>query len=151
MIQEKKEKFLQLKVNYNNKVKIALIDYGSGNLQSAYKALQLAASYNKKNKIFITSKSKDLLKADKIVLPGVGSFSDCMKGLKSISGMITISNVELYKFQISNKHYDSFIKLLLRSYTNLFSSLTIIDENKIAEKFKLDSRKSCKIKKKKEN
>jgi len=76
-------------------VKIALIDYGSGNLQSAYKALQLAASYNKKNKIFITSKSKDLLKADKIVLPGVGSFSDCMKGLKSISGMITILNEEV--------------------------------------------------------
>ena len=76
-------------------MKIALIDYGSGNLQSAYKALQLAANYNKKNKIFITSKSKDLLKADKIVLPGVGSFSDCMKGLKSISGMITILNEEV--------------------------------------------------------
>ena len=41
-------------------MKIALIDYGSGNLQSAYKALELVS--NSKNKIFITSNSKDLLK-----------------------------------------------------------------------------------------
>ena len=72
-------------------MKTALIDYGSGNLQSAYKALELAAK-NKKSKIFVTSKSKDLLNVDKIVLPGVGTFSDCMKGLKSISGMIDILN-----------------------------------------------------------
>jgi len=71
-------------------VKIALIDYGSGNLQSAYKALELVS--NSKNKIFITSNSKDLLKADKIILPGVGAFADCIKGLKSISGMIDVLN-----------------------------------------------------------
>ena len=66
-------------------MKIALIDYGSGNLQSAYKALELSSKFNKKNKVFIATKSKDLLQADKIVLPGVGTFSDCMKGIKSIS------------------------------------------------------------------
>ena len=71
-------------------MKIALIDYGSGNLQSAYKALELVS--NSKNKIFITSNSKDLLKADKIILPGVGAFADCIKGLKSISGMIDVLN-----------------------------------------------------------
>ena len=71
-------------------MKIALIDYGSGNLQSAYKALELVSNY--KNKIFITSNSKDLLKADKIILPGVGAFADCIKGLKSISGMIDVLN-----------------------------------------------------------
>ena len=71
-------------------MKIALIDYGSGNLQSAYKALELVS--NSKNKIFITSNSRDLLKADKIILPGVGAFADCMKGLKSISGMINVLN-----------------------------------------------------------
>ena len=71
-------------------MKIALIDYGSGNLQSAYKALELVS--NCKNKIFITSNSKDLLKADKIILPGVGAFADCIKGLKSISGMIDVLN-----------------------------------------------------------
>ena len=73
-------------------MKIALIDYGSGNLQSAYKALELAGNYRKKNKILVTSKSKDLLDADKIVLPGVGTFSDCMNGLKSLPGMIDILN-----------------------------------------------------------
>jgi len=78
-------------------VKIALIDYGSGNLQSAYKALELAGSY-KKSKIFLTSKSKDLLKIDKIVLPGVGTFADCMKGLKSLPGMIdTLNEIVLQK------------------------------------------------------
>ena len=92
LILEKKEEFLQQKVNYKKKVKTALIDYGSGNLQSAYKALELAGNYRKKNKIFITSKSKDLLDADKIVLPGVGTFSDCMNGLKSLPGMIDILN-----------------------------------------------------------
>ena len=71
-------------------MKIALIDYGSGNLQSAYKALELVS--NCKKKIFITSNSKDLLKADKIILPGVGAFADCMKGLESISGMIDVLN-----------------------------------------------------------
>ena len=92
LILEKKEEFLQQKVNCKKKVKTALIDYGSGNLQSAYKALELAGNYRKKNKTFITSKSKDLLDADKIVLPGVGTFSDCMNGLKSLPGMIDILN-----------------------------------------------------------
>ena len=78
-------------------MKIALIDYGSGNLQSAYKALEVAGSY-KKSKIFLTSKSKDLLKIDKIVLPGVGTFADCMKGLKSLPGMIdTLNEIVLQK------------------------------------------------------
>ena len=71
-------------------MKIALIDYGSGNIQSAYKALELVS--NSKKKISIISNSKDLLKVDKIILPGVGAFADCMKGLKSISGMIDILN-----------------------------------------------------------
>ena len=76
-------------------MKIALIDYGSGNLQSAYKALELVSDYKKK--IFVTSNSKDLLKADKIILPGVGAFADCMKGLKSISGIINVLNEVVLK------------------------------------------------------
>ena len=73
-------------------MKTALIDYGSGNLQSAYKALELAGKNKKRNKIFVTSKSRDLLNTDKIVLPGVGTFFDCMTGLRSIPGMIDILN-----------------------------------------------------------
>ena len=43
-----------------------------------------------------------------------------------------ISNSELYKFQISNKYYDPFIKLLLRNYTNPFDNAVIINEEKLA-------------------
>ena len=53
--------------------------------------------------------------------------------------MIILNNAELYKFQISNKYYDSFLKLLLRSYTNLFNNFTIINENQIAERFNINT------------
>ena len=43
-----------------------------------------------------------------------------------------ISSSELYKFQISNKYYDSFIKVLLRNYTNPFDNEVIINEEKLA-------------------
>jgi len=43
-----------------------------------------------------------------------------------------VNRDELYKFQVSNEHYDSFIKLLLRSYTGLFTGYTIIDEELLA-------------------
>ena len=56
-------------------------------------------------------------------------------GLQSPSKIkIKILNSELYKFQITNKFYDAFIKLLLRSYDNLFNHFVIIDEQKIATK-----------------
>jgi len=48
---------------------------------------------------------------------------------------IKMSNAELYKFQIANKYYDNFLKLLLRSYTNLFYNYVIINEQEIANRF----------------
>ena len=51
--------------------------------------------------------------------------------------MITISNPDLYKFQISNQYYDGFLKLLLRSYANLFSNYVVINEQEIATRFKI--------------
>jgi len=51
--------------------------------------------------------------------------------------MITISNADLYKFQISNQYYDGFLKLLLRSYSNLFSNYVVINEQEIATRFKI--------------
>tara|TARA_B100001142_G_scaffold327445_1_gene385084 strand:+ start:6822 stop:8711 length:1890 start_codon:yes stop_codon:yes gene_type:complete len=53
--------------------------------------------------------------------------------------MINVSNTELYKFQISNRYYDAFIKLLLRSYSNLFNHHTVINENQIAKDLKESS------------
>jgi len=64
---------------------IAVIDYGSGNLKSAAKALETAANnVNKNLKIEVTSDPKKISQADKIVLPGQGSFRDCYLGIKKI-------------------------------------------------------------------
>ena len=54
---------------------IAIVDYRSGNLHSALKSFQAAASNFKNVNVKITSCSKDVQVADKVVLPGVGSFS----------------------------------------------------------------------------
>ena len=62
---------------------IAVIDYGSGNLKSAAKALESAAkNINISSKIVVTSDPKLIKQSDKIVLPGQGSFRDCYLGIK---------------------------------------------------------------------
>jgi glutamine amidotransferase len=66
-----------------------IIDYGSGNLRSAAKALARAAnSCGYAGPIKVTSKPDDVALADRIILPGVGAFADCMKGLSALRGMI---------------------------------------------------------------
>jgi glutamine amidotransferase len=66
---------------------IALIDYGSGNLASAAKALARAAE-GTKYEIVTTAYPDAIRTAERIVLPGVGAFADCMQGLSSIPGMV---------------------------------------------------------------
>ena len=67
---------------------IAVIDYGSGNLKSAAKALEVAANnINLNSKIVVTSDPKIIKEATKIVLPGQGSFRDCSLGIKKIVGL----------------------------------------------------------------
>ena len=67
---------------------ITVIDYGSGNLKSAAKALEAAAdNVNISSKVVVTSDIKTIKKSDKIVLPGQGSFRDCYLGIKKISGL----------------------------------------------------------------
>lgn len=65
--------------------RIALIDYGAGNLHSAAAALRRAAP---EAALQITSSAADLADATHIVLPGVGAFADCMRGLQNVPGMI---------------------------------------------------------------
>lgn len=64
----------------------ALIDYGSGNLASAAKALAHAAKGA--SEIITTADPEVVLTAERVVLPGVGAFADCMKGLSDVPGMV---------------------------------------------------------------
>jgi len=67
---------------------VAIIDYGSGNLRSAAKAFSWAVDQaGAARKVMVTSDPEDLRRADHIVLPGVGAFADCMRGLDAVSGM----------------------------------------------------------------
>ena len=68
---------------------IAIIDYRSGNLHSALKSFQAAASDFENVSVKITSCYKDVIAADRLVLPGVGSFSFCRSKL--------LENGDVYK------------------------------------------------------
>lgn len=71
------------------KQKIAIIDYGSGNLRSAAKAFEhVVKDKGLDADVLITAKAEDLREATHIVLPGQGAFADCMKGLRAVDGMI---------------------------------------------------------------
>ncbi len=67
----------------------AIIDYGSGNLHSAAKAFERAArGMAVPEAILVTRDPEQVLRADRIVLPGVGAFADCRRGLDQLDGMI---------------------------------------------------------------
>jgi imidazole glycerol-phosphate synthase subunit HisH len=68
---------------------VAIIDYGSGNLHSAAKAFERAAREGGSElAIKVTTRPEDVADADRIVLPGVGAFADCKRGLEDLPGMI---------------------------------------------------------------
>jgi len=66
----------------------AIIDYGSGNLRSAAKAFERAAAESGVGgAISVTRRPEDIAAAERIVLPGVGAFADCRRGLAAIPGL----------------------------------------------------------------
>jgi glutamine amidotransferase len=70
-------------------VTVAIIDYGSGNLHSAAKAFERAArNLETPENVVVTRDPDAVFRADRIVLPGVGAFADCRKGLDSLDGMV---------------------------------------------------------------
>jgi glutamine amidotransferase len=67
---------------------VVVIDYGSGNLRSVAKAVERAAAEgDNAADILVTSDADTVRRADRIVLPGVGAFGDCLAGLNGLAGM----------------------------------------------------------------
>jgi len=80
-------------------MKIAIIDYGSGNLKSVENAFKLSINDNNlKFNVFVTDNLNTIKNSDFIVLPGVGSYPDCKNGLLKIEGL-----TELLKDEVINK------------------------------------------------
>ena len=68
---------------------VAIIDHGSGNLRSAAKAFERqAAELGTGESILVTGDPDAVVKADRIVLPGVGAFGDCRRGVDRLDGML---------------------------------------------------------------
>jgi len=69
-------------------MRVAIIDYGSGNLRSAAKAFERAAAEDGISaRIEVTSEPETVARADRVVLPGVGAFADCRRGLAAVLGL----------------------------------------------------------------
>lgn len=70
-------------------MRVAIIDYGSGNLRSATKAFERAArEAGIAAEIDLTADAGRVRSADRIVLPGVGAYADCRAGLDAVPGMV---------------------------------------------------------------
>ena len=68
---------------------VAIVDYGSGNLHSAAKAFERAAHDSGIDRpILVTRDPAVVARADRVVLPGVGAFADCRRGLDAVDGMV---------------------------------------------------------------
>jgi len=77
---------------------VAIVDYGSGNLHSAAKAFERAARESGHTQpIVVTSDPDQVAQADRVVLPGVGAFADCRRGLEAVPGMIDALELRVCK------------------------------------------------------
>jgi len=66
---------------------VVIVDYGTGNLRSVFRALEIAGQDLRNLKIIISSSPKDIVKADKVILPGQGSYKQCVNSILSIEGL----------------------------------------------------------------
>ena len=77
---------------------IAIIDYGAGNLRSAAKAFERVAAERGAGDVVTVTADPDIVRqADRIMLPGVGAFADCMAGLLAVPGMIEVLDERVIK------------------------------------------------------
>ncbi len=69
--------------------RVVIIDYGSGNLHSARKAFERAALDSGADvSIVVSASAEDVATADRVVLPGVGAYADCRRGLDAVPGLL---------------------------------------------------------------
>jgi glutamine amidotransferase len=74
-------------------VSVAIIDYGSGNLHSVAKAFErVSRESGAPQSVAVTSDPATVRNADRVVLPGVGAFADCRRGLDRVAGMVEALN-----------------------------------------------------------
>src|SRR5712692_7113424 len=72
---------------------VAIVDYGSANLHSAAKAFERAARESGRDQPIVVTSDPDIVRrADRVVLPGVGAFADCRRGLDGVPGMVDALN-----------------------------------------------------------
>ena len=68
---------------------VAIVDYGSGNLHSAAKAFERAARESGHDQPIVVTRDPDAVRRPtRVVLPGVGAFADCRRGLDAVPGMV---------------------------------------------------------------
>ncbi len=78
--------------------RVAIIDYGAGNLHSAAKAFErVATERGQGDVITVTSDPEIVRTADRIMLPGVGAFADCKAGLDAVQGMVEVLHERVIK------------------------------------------------------
>ena len=78
---------------------VLIIDYGSGNIKSVYNSVKRTLyNFNKFSEVKVSRNLSELEKADKVILPGVGSFDQCMNRIRKIKDLI-----ETLKYQVITK------------------------------------------------
>ena len=68
---------------------VVIIDYGSGNIKSAYNSVKKTLqNFNKPSELKVSNNLSEIKKADKIILPGVGSFDQCMNRIRKTNDLV---------------------------------------------------------------
>ena len=75
---------------------VLIIDYGSGNIKSVYNSVkETLKSFDKFTEVRVSNDLIDIIKADKIILPGVGSFDRCMNRIRNINDLVETLNDQI--------------------------------------------------------
>ena len=91
---------------------VVVLDYGSGNLRSAERALLRAGG-----EVTVTSDFDAALNADGLVVPGVGAFAACMAGINAVQGANVVFNASLgYQMNSSTDVFANGVNVFNRQY-----------------------------------